>query len=162
MTARPTRSKPAAARARSFAVMLVLACLTFVATGCYDDPYYYGRRSMHSGVYASYGAPAPYYYGDGYPYGYATGYGRYSSPYYASRGVYVSSSRYRDYDHRRPRRSYRRWNDGRRWDDGRRREYRRRSEARPRREQRSDRSRAGAPQRQAPQDDAERVERQEE
>ena len=56
------------------AVVLLLAGTVFVATGCYEDPYY-SPRYVRAGYYS---APAPYYGHDPYgysPYGYGYGTG---------------------------------------------------------------------------------------
>ena len=126
-------------RLKVSAVALLLATVGFLATGCYDDPYYYGHRSVRAGYYA---APAPYYGYDPYPYGYGYGTGvaigvssyrggyRYAGrPYYGDR--YYGRSRYYRGD-----RHYR-GSDGRRSWERRRYRNRDRSSERPARGERN-------------------------
>ena len=104
-----------ASRLKTIAVLALLTGIGFLATGCYDDPYYYGHRNVRAGYYASYVAPAPYYAYDPYAYGY--GYGP---------GVGIGISSYRSYPAygRRPyygryrygRSGYYRRSDGTNWD----------------------------------------------
>jgi hypothetical protein len=76
-----TRSRARRFTLKPIVLMLVLATAGFVMTGC-NDPYY-GRGRAHTGVYASYGTPGPYYRHDPYGYGYRSPYG------YGSRRGYV-------------------------------------------------------------------------
>ena len=70
---------------KAAALSLLLGVAGFALTGCYyDDPYYYGGRTVGTGYYASY-APGPYY---GSYYGYP---GYYSGPGYGSVAVGISS-----------------------------------------------------------------------
>jgi hypothetical protein len=93
------RSMPGGAKAtiksriKTAAVLLLLGGTALFATGCYDEPGYYGRRNVRAGYYASYGGPGPYYGHD--PYGYGYGYGS---------GIGVGVSSYRSYPgyYRRP------------------------------------------------------------
>ena len=102
---------------------MLLAGISFAATGCYEDPYYGSHRGVRSGYYASYGGPAPYYgyepYGYGYGPGIAVGVSSYRSHPGYVRGRYYGRSGYRS----GYRRGYDRY-DGRRYDrrrwDGRR------------------------------------------
>ncbi|HSH38924.1 MAG TPA: hypothetical protein VK993_09070 [Chthoniobacterales bacterium] len=75
---------PIRSQVQAAAVVLLLSGTAFVASGCYDDPHYYGRRGVRTGYYASYGGRGAYYGCDRYPYGY--GYG-------AGIGIGVSSYR---------------------------------------------------------------------
>lgn len=129
-------------RIKGMALAVLLSGVAFVATGCYDDPYYGHHRGVRTGYHASYGTPAPYYGYDPYSYGYGPGiavgvssyrsYPRYArSPYYG-RGDYRYRSGYRRYDGRRY--DGRRY-DGRRYD--RRNWDRRRSDDRDRTRRRS-------------------------
>ena len=103
-------------RIKGTALAVLLSGVAFVATGCYDDPYYGHHRGVRTGYYASYGAPAPYYGYDPYAYGYGPGiavgvssyrsYPRYTRSRYYGRSHYRSG--YRRYDGRRY--------DGRRYD----------------------------------------------
>jgi hypothetical protein len=88
-------------RIRKAAVLsLLLGVAGFALPGCYyDNPSYYGRRTVGTAYYAS--APAPYYggyYGAGYPgYGYGPGYGTVAVGIssYGGRGYYPRSRYYR-------------------------------------------------------------------
>ena len=111
---------------RRAAVVLLLAGVMFISTGCYDDRYY-GHRPVRGGYYASYAGPAPYYGHDPYGYGgygydgYGTGVGigissyrgrsRYHRGYYGQRNYGPSGYYRRSWDDRR--------GDGRRYWDGR-------------------------------------------
>jgi hypothetical protein len=116
-----TTKTRAASRFKAAAFALLLGTAGFALTGCYDDPHYYGHRSVRTGYYASYGAPGPYY-GYGGPYAYDPYYGGYG---YGS-GIGIGVSSYRSYSRygRRPyyrrggdgRWGYRRSGDGRRYD----------------------------------------------
>lgn len=108
-------------RIKTLAIVLLLSGTIFAATGCHDDPYYYGRRGVRTGYYASYGGPAPYYGYDPYPYGYGYGYG-------SGIGIGVSSYRSHPGYYRRPyyRRGYDRPGYYRRYDRDRRRNWERR------------------------------------
>ena len=158
-TCRPLqRSKARSPKVKVGALMLLVVGLSFLAAGCIDDRYYGGRRSVHGGgYYASYGAPAPYYYDDGYGYHSRGDYGRYRSSGYRTRSGYVGlSNRYSDYG----RREHRRWDrhDG---DRRRRGEYRRRDEGqRSRTDRRQRRDRRRAVQSEAEPEDARPVETQ--
>ena len=113
-------------RIKGTALAVLLSGVAFVATGCYDDPYYGHHRGVRTGYYASYGTPAPYYGYDPYSYGYGPGiavgvssyrsYPRYTRNRYYGRGDYRYRSGYQRYSGRRY--------DGRRYDgrryDGRR------------------------------------------
>lgn len=114
-------------RLKGAAVALLLTGVTFVSTGCYEDPAYYGHRGVRTGYYAGYAQPAPYYGYEPYPYGYGygTGIGIGVSSYRGGR--YYDRPRY--YGRRYDRRRYdRRYNDRRYYDrrDGDRRGYDRR------------------------------------
>ena len=110
-------------RIKTAAVVLLLSGTALFATGCYDEPGYYGHRNVRAGYYASYGDPGYGY--DPYGYGYGPGIGvgvssyrarpgYYRRPYYG-RG-YGRSGYYRRYDRRRDwdRREQR--GDRRNWD----------------------------------------------
>ena len=112
-------------RIKAAAVVLLLSGTALFATGCYDEPGYYGHRNVRTGYYASYGSPGPYYGYDPYPYRYGSGVsvgvssyrshpGYYRRPYY--RRGYGRSGYYRRYDRRRDwdRRDHR--GDRRSWD----------------------------------------------
>ena len=92
-------------------MVLLLAGVGFFATGCYDDPGYYGHRPVRAGYYASYGDP---YYGyDPYGYGYGPGVG---VGVYRSRPAYVRRPYYARRDYYRRGGYYRRSGDRREWD----------------------------------------------
>ena len=91
------------ARLKAVAIVLLLSGTVFAATGCYDDPYYYGQRGVRAGYYASYGGPGPYY--GGYdPYGYGYGYPGYGYGYGYGTGIGIGVASYRSYPgyYRRP------------------------------------------------------------
>ena len=107
-------------RLKAAAVALLLTGVAFVSSGCYEDPRYYGHRTVRTGYYASYGAPSPYYGYEPYPYGYGYGSGIGIGVSSYRGGRYYDRPRYygRRYDRRYDRRRYdrRRYGDRRRWD----------------------------------------------
>jgi hypothetical protein len=149
-------------------MIALLTGVGFTMTGCYDDPHYYGHRSVRGGYYAS--APAPYYggydpygyspYGYGYGSGIGIGVSSYRSGYrdrpYYGRDPYYGRNRYNR------NRGYYRNTDRRNWDGRRRRDRDRSWEGRPRGERRASGERNRAIRRStAPaQPDGERVEAQ--
>jgi len=100
-TASPTRVPGRRLKLPSLAVVLLLVGTAFVVTGCYDP--YYGRGRVHTGVYANYGTPGPYYYG-GTPYGYGYGSRYVGVPRYrTSSAIVVGTAGHRGYYATRPR-----------------------------------------------------------
>ncbi len=146
-----TATERRTSRWRLFGLMLLVGALSFIGAGCDDDRYYGSRRSVHGGYYASYAAPGPYYYNDGYGYRSRGDYGRdrYRSSRYRTRSAYLASRN--QYSDRR--------RDYRRSDRRRRGEYRQR-EVRVNRGERRSRRRAAKAQRAVTQDEMRPVETQ--
>ena len=121
-------NKSIRSRIKTAAVVLLLSGTALFATGCYDEPGYYGRRPVRAGYYASYGGAGPYYGHDPYGYGgygYGTGIGvgvssyrsrpgyyrrpYYGRDYYGRSGYYRRNDRRRDWDRREHRGDRRSW-----------------------------------------------------